>query len=51
MPRMTIKNDDKFVLFSTVWNKFVENCQAYYKSEPYLIIEQLFPSKARCPFT
>ena len=44
--------DDKFALFSAVWNRFVENCQAYYNPyEDVTIDEQLFPTKARCPFT
>ena len=43
---------DKFALFSTVWNRFIENCFACYKPGPYVTIdEQLFPSKARCTFT
>ena len=43
---------DKFALFSTVWNRFIENFIAYYKPGAFLTVdEQLFPSKARCPFT
>ncbi|XP_073494267.1 uncharacterized protein [Phyllobates terribilis] len=43
---------DKFALFSTVWDRFIENCIACYKPGPYITVdEQLFPSKTRCPFT
>ena len=43
---------DKFALFSTVWNRFIENCIARYKPGAFLTVDdQLFPSKARCPFT
>ncbi|XP_073529685.1 uncharacterized protein [Phyllobates terribilis] len=43
---------DKFALFSTVWDRFIENCIACYKPGPYITVdEQLFPSKPRCPFT
>ena len=43
---------DKFALFSTVWNRFIENSVACYKPGGFLTVdEQLFPSKARCPFT
>ena len=35
-----------------VWNRFVDNSIACYKSGAFLTVdEQLFPSKARCPFT
>ena len=43
---------DKLALFSMVWNRFVENSIACYKPGTFLMIdEQLFPSKAGCPFT
>jgi len=43
---------DKFALFSIVLDRFIDNCIASYKPGPYITIdEQLFPSKARCPFT
>ena len=43
---------DKFALFSTAWNRFIENCIACYKFEVFLTMDdQLFPSKARCFFT
>ena len=43
---------DKFALFSEVWNRFISNCIACYKPGPFITVdEQLFPSKARCPFT
>ena len=43
---------DKFALFSTIWNRSIENCKL--NSVPnanILVDEQLFPTKARCPFT
>ena len=43
---------DKFALLSEVWNHFVSNCCTCYKPGAFITIdEQLFPSKARCPFT
>ena len=43
---------DKFALFSTVWNRFIENCKVMYRpNENITIDEQLFPTKARYPFT
>lgn len=46
-----LKND-KFALVSTVWNRFIENCITCFKpGEDITVYEQLFPSKARCPFT
>ena len=43
---------NKFALLLTVWNRFIKNCIAYYKSGAFLTVDkQLFPSKARCPFT
>ena len=46
------RNTEKFALFSTVWNRFIENCFVCYKPGPYVTIdEQLFPSKAKCSFT
>lgn len=43
---------DKFALFSEVWNQFIDNCQTSYKPGAFITVdEQLFPSKARCPFT
>ena len=43
---------DKFALFSTVWNRFIANSVACYKPGGFLTVdEQLFPNKARCPFT
>ena len=42
----------KFALLSMLWNRFVENSIACYKPGIFLTVdEQLFPSKARCPFT
>ena len=42
---------DKFALFSTVWNRFIENRFGCYKRGPYITIDkQLFPNKVRCPF-
>lgn len=43
---------DKFALFSTVWNRFIENCKSHYSpNENITVDEQLFPTKARYPFT
>ena len=43
---------DKFALFSTIWNRFIENCKSNYVPNANITIdEQLFPTKARCPFT
>ena len=43
---------DNFALLSEVWAHFTDNCCALYKPEPFITVdEQLFPSKARCPFT
>ena len=43
---------EKFCLASSIWNRFIENCKAYYiPDENITIDEQLFPTKARCPFT
>ena len=43
---------DKFALFSEIWYRFIGNAQSCYKPGAHLTIdEQLFPSKARCPFT
>ncbi len=43
---------DKFALISDVWNRFITNSQqAYVPEEELTIDEQLFPTKARCPFT
>ncbi|XP_046399972.1 uncharacterized protein LOC124166486 [Ischnura elegans] len=42
---------DKFALISEVWSNFIGNSQACYIPGPYVTIdEQLFPTKARCPF-
>ena len=43
---------DKFTHISEIWNKFIENCIACYRPGDNIIIdEQLFPTKARSPFT
>ena len=43
---------DKFAHISEIWNKFIENCKACYRPGDNITIdEQLFPTKARCPFT
>jgi hypothetical protein len=45
-------NQDKFALFSEIWNMFNENCQLHYTPEENLSVdEQLFPTKSRCRFT
>ena len=39
-------------MISAVFNCFSENCQRCYRPSPEMTIdEQLFPTKARCPFT
>ncbi|XP_040580526.1 piggyBac transposable element-derived protein 4-like [Lepeophtheirus salmonis] len=44
--------NDKFALISMVWDRFVENCKSSYRpGENITIDEQLFPTKARYPFT
>jgi hypothetical protein len=44
--------NDKFALFSEIWNLFNENCQRHYTpTENLTVDEQLFPTKARCRFT
>ena len=44
--------NDKFALFSTVWNRFIDNCKSnYVPNENITVDEQLFPTKARYPFT
>ena len=43
---------DKFVLVSTIWDRFIENCKSCYKPNSEITVdEQLFPTKARYPFT
>lgn len=43
---------DKFACFSEVFYRFIANCQSNYVPGPLISVdEQLFPSKARCPFT
>lgn len=43
---------DKFWLPSFVWNRCIENCKAcYIPDENITIDEQLFPTRARYPFT
>lgn len=50
--RSTRLKTDKYALYSAVWNRFVNNCQSCYTAGANVTIdEQLFPSKARCPFT
>jgi hypothetical protein len=44
--------DDKFALFSFIWNRFISNCQeANIPEENITRDEQLFPTKSRCKFT
>ena len=46
------RETDKFCLISEVWNCFIESCKKCYVPNFDLTInEQLFPCKARCPFT
>ena len=43
---------DKFIMFSWVLERFNENSQkAFIPNYSLTVDEQLFPSKARCPFT
>lgn len=43
---------DKFEMILEIWNRFVENCIAYYSPGGSITIdEQLFPSKTHWPFT
>ena len=50
--RLSRLQTDEFVLISTTWNKFVENCIAYCKpGENITVDEQLFPTEVRCRFT
>ena len=44
---------NKFALFSEVWTHFTDNCCALYKPGAFITVDeqQLFPSKARCPFS
>lgn len=43
---------DKFALVSEIWDEFIKNCILCYIPGANLTAdEQLFPSKARCPFT
>ncbi|XP_071746952.1 piggyBac transposable element-derived protein 4-like [Lepeophtheirus salmonis] len=47
--------NDKFALISMVWDRFVENCKSSYRPGENItnitFDEQLFPTKARYPFT
>jgi hypothetical protein len=44
--------ENKFALFSEIWDLFNENCQGHYTPNENLSVdEQLFPTKARCRFT
>ena len=43
---------DRFIMISAVWDKFIENCQScYIPGQNLTVDEQLFPTKARYPFT
>lgn len=43
---------NKFALAAEIWDEFISNCILCYIPGPNLTAdEQLFPSKARCPFT
>ena len=49
--RQRLKND-KFTLFSEIWDMFIRNCQNHYTlTEDLTVDEQLFPTKCRCRFT
>ena len=44
--------DDKFALASEPWNRFIKNCiTCFTPGQNITIDEQLFPTKARTPFT
>ena len=44
--------NDKFCMISTIWNQFIKNSiRCYNPSANITVDEQLFPTKARCPFT
>ena len=50
--RTARKEIDRFCLIRDIWDAFVRNCQGRYNPSVYLTIdEQLFATKARCPFT
>ena len=43
---------DRFIMIPAVWDKFIENCQScYIPGQNLTVDEQLFPTKARYPFT
>ena len=43
---------DKFALASHTWNRFIDNCQIFYRpGENIDVDEQLFPTKVRCKWT
>ena len=43
---------NKFALISTVWDAFIENSQnCYVPGQNIIVVEKLFPTKARCRFT
>lgn len=47
-----VRGRDKFAHISEIWNIFVNNCKAYYNPGANICVdEQLFPTRARCPFT
>lgn len=49
--RQRLQND-KFTLFSEIWDMFITNCQNHYMpTEDLTVDEQLFPTKCRCRFT
>ena len=50
--RSARKDKDKFCLIRDVWKSFLTQCQTHFHPSCYLTVdEQLFPTKARCPFT
>ena len=50
--RLSRLQTNKFALISAVWDKFVENSIVCFKpGENITVVEQLFPTKARCRFT
>lgn len=46
------KEKDKFCQIREIWDNFVMQCQTHWHPSCFLTVdEQLFPTKARCPFT
>lgn len=49
--RQSRLRNDKFALFSDIWERFIENSQKHFNPGPFMTIdEQLYPTKVRCRF-